>query len=407
MTQRITKIISKEEIKQIFVETLLNHTDQITKVSDNSVLSAVGYGVASVAQKSLVEIAAVESYLLPETAVGNQLDDIAINYGIGGRFGASGSSTYIRIIADSGTSYISGTHTFSGNDGIVFTLTSNVTVGSLGFAYAKVNSTTTGLNTNVKALTINTVSPVPVGHVAVINEFEATGGKDNESDDLFRKRIKEGVNVLARGTISSLEQAFMKVNNNILKIFNQGINSNGNIQLAIATQNGVDLTSNELLTLLTTAQEFVSLTEIRPYGFDYYGIDLVNIQYDPIDVNFRVVLQTGYNADTYRIDVQSKMNKYLDFRTFDSEVDLVEWDDLLEIAKNTKGAKYVPDQYFFVNGTRNDYKVDRSKLPRMRSFAIFDSSGTLIQNLEGTLLPTFFPNQVELNYSLTVLKTIE
>lgn len=403
---RITKITPREELKNILVEALLNHTDQVTKVSNNSVLSGIGYGIATTAQKALVEVAAVESYLNPDVASGTQLDTIAYDRGIGTRFSASGSSTYLRVVADSGTSYVSGTHTFTGNDGIVFDLDSNFTVGTEGYAYAKVSSSTTGLDTNVAALTINTVSPIPTGHLNVINEYAAVGGRDDESDDIFRKRIKEGVNILARGTISALEQAFMKINNNVLRVINQGLTSLGNIKLAIVTQNGVDLTSGELSDLLDAAGEFVSLTELKPYGGTTYGVELVNIEYFPIDVNFRVVLTAGYDTDTYRIDVQTKMSKYLDFRNFDSATDQVEWDDLLEIAKNTKGAKSVPDQYFFVNTGRADVNVDRSKLPRMRSFSIFDSDGVLIQDISGNLDPVYYPNQIDLNYQLTALKSI-
>ena len=406
MAGRITKLTSKDELKNIAVETALINTNAITKVSNNSALSGIFYGIGAVAQKALVEVAAVESYLNPEFATGTQLDTIASDRGIAARFGSSGSSTWIRISADNGTAYTSGVHTFTGTEGVVFSLDENVTVGTLGFAYAKVSSTTTGSVTNVDALSINTVSPEPVGHTSVINEFASVGGRDAESDDLFRKRIREGVNILARGTIASLEQAMMKVNNNVLKIFNQGINVNGNIQLAIATQNGVDLTSGELLTLKDGISEFFSLTELRPYGDGNYGVDLVNISYEPIDLNYRVTLETGYDQDVYRIDVQSKINKYLDFRNFNSETDQVEWDDLLQIVKNTKGAKYVPDQYFFVNTGRVDVSIDRNKLPRMRSFAIYDTAGVLIQDLSGTLSPTFYPNQEDLNFQLTALKTL-
>jgi hypothetical protein len=403
---RITKLTSKSDLKNIATEAVLNNTSAVTKVTDNSVLSGIMFGVASLGQKSLAEVAAVESFLFPDTASGTQLDSIASDRGVSDRFTSSGSSTKIKIEADSGTSYVSGTHTFIASNGIVFNLDSNVTIGSLGFDYATVSSSTSGSDTNVEALKINTVSPIPSGHTRCFNEYRATGGRDSESDDLFRKRIKESANILARGTISSLEQAFIKVNNNVLRVLNQGLDSSGNTKLAIVTQNGVDLTTNELGTLLDSAKEFVSLTDIRPFGDDTYGIVLSNIEYEPIDINFRVTLDVGYDADQYRIDVQTKISKYLDFRTFNSEVDKVEWDDLLEIAKNTKGAKYIQDQYFFVNAGRVDVTIPRNELPRVRSFAMYDEEGVVIQNLSGTLSPSFFPNQADLNFQLTALKTI-
>jgi len=406
LAERITQFTGKEEGKNLFLEALFSHTNKLTKASDNSVTSAIGYGVSTIFQKSLAEIAAVESYLNPDLASGTQLDQVAEDRGVGARFSFSGSSTWIRLEADENTTYTSGTHTFVGNDGIIFDLDSSITITSLGFAYAKVSSATSGLNTNVSALTLNTVAPVPFGHIRCTNEYRAIGGRDNEGDDLFRKRIKEGVNILAKGTISALEQAFIKTNNNVLKIFNHGLDQSGNIKIAIASQNGVDLSANELNALLVTAGKFASLTEIRPYGNTTYGIVLSNIEYETIDINFRVALETGYNPDTYRIDVQARIAKYLDFRFFDPKKNLVEWDDLLSIAKNTKGASYVPDQYFFVNSGRVDVRVSISKLPRARGFAIFDIDGVVIQSFTGTLSPVFYPNQTDLNYQLTALKTL-
>ncbi len=403
---RIVKLTPREELKNLFVETLLNHTDAVTKVSNNSVLSGIAYGAASVGQKALVEVAAVESHLFPDSASGSQLDTIASNYGIAPRFTTSGSSTYLRVTATPGTTYTSGTHTFTGSHGIVFNIAENVTVGVLGYAYIKVNSATSGEDTNVNALTITTVSPIPAGHQNAVNEYAATGGRSLETDDLFKKRIKEGVNILARGTISSIEQAFMKVNQNVLKVFNHGLDSLGNIKLVIVTQNGASLTNNELQALLDVSGEFMSLSTLRPYGSGNYGITLSNVDFEPIDINFRVTLESGYNPDTYRIDLQSKISKYLDPRTFDPEVDKVEWDDILSFAKNTKGAKYIPDQYFFLNSGRVDVSIPRNKVARPRSFAMYDGSGVLIQNLSGTLSPIYFPSQPELNYQLTALKTL-
>jgi hypothetical protein len=47
-----------------------------------------------------------------------------------------------------------------------------------------------------------------------------------------------------------LEQVFMKINPNVFKVYNQGIDTNGNVVLAILTQNGVTLSNSELNNLL-------------------------------------------------------------------------------------------------------------------------------------------------------------
>lgn len=403
---KITRLTDIEELRDIVVETFMNKSSKITKVSNNSVLSGISFGIAKVGQKALTEISAVEAGLFPDTATGNKLDFIASNFGIAPRYTESESSTYIRVTGTSGTIYTAGVQTVQGSQGIVFDLEEDLTLDDQGFGYIKVRSQEAGSETNVPPLSLNTINPIPSGHTNVINEYAATGGRDNEDDDSFRKRIKEGVNILAKGTISMLEQAFIKINNNVLKIFYQGLNSDGNVQLAIATQNGIALTTEELGELLEKGESMFSLADLRPHGVQSYGIELINIEFEPIDINYRVQLLDSVNPDDYRKAVQVRMSKALDFRTFESGVDFVEWDDLLSIAKNTRGAKYVPDQFFFINGGRNDVAIDPNKLPRVRSFVLFDLQGNIIVDLQGNLSPVFFPNQVLLNQQLTALRTI-
>ena len=213
----ITKVPSIEELKQIWAEIFFLKQDKVTKISDHSVLSGMAYGIAKVGQKAVKDIAIVESHILPDSAYGIYLDNIADNFGIAPRFASSGSSTYIRVVGTPGTLYKVDTHTFSNTSGVDFSLVEDFVIGDSGFGYIKVRSVQEGSYTNVDPLSINRLNPIPSGHSYVINEYIATGGRDSESDDDFRKRIKEGVNIIARGTISMLEQVFMKINPNILK----------------------------------------------------------------------------------------------------------------------------------------------------------------------------------------------
>lgn len=391
------------ERKLLFIETLLNSTDKVSKVSDNSVLSGVAGGVAKVAGKAEKDIILAVSQLFPDSAFGDQLDQVALNFGIASRFGALGSSTYVRLIGDPGTIYLSNTHYFTAMNGVRFELEQDIVIGVLGFTYAKVRSLTMGLETNVEPLTISKVAPQPSGHLDVVNEYMATGGRDIESDEIFRIRIKDGVNILARGTIAMFEQLFIKINTKVLKVFHQGINNDGKVVLAIATQNGVDLTQSELDELLKKSAEFFSLSEYKPFGTNFYGIKLINITYQPIDISFRVDLDTSYNPDDIRIAIQVNISKYLDFRFFDTSTTKVEWDNLLQICKNIPGVKYVPDQYFY---PRTDLAIDVFMLPRMRSFLMLSLEGQVISNFTGTLSPVFYPNVVDESFHQTVLNNI-
>lgn len=396
------KVTTSGELKELFVETLLNKTQKITKISDNSGLGAIGFGAGKIGQKALKDIALVKSHLYPDEAFGDSLDEIASNNGIAPRFTSSQSSTYVRLVADPGTVYIQGVHTFSGSNGIVFDLEGDITISDFGFAYGKIRSTDVGLNMNVDPLTINKVSPVPSGHKYVINEYKATGGRDNEQDDLFRQRIKDGPNILATRTIAMIEQVFIKLNPNVLRVFYHGINSGGQLVLAIATQNGINLDDSEIDFLLQNGSEYFSLTELRPVGAQTYSVQIINIDWEPIDISFRVELLPSYNSDDVRRDIQFKMSKLLDFRFWEPG-NKVQWDDLLFIVKTTKGVKYVPDNYFFPN---SDVAIDKNLLPRVRGFLMLDLNGSVLLDLSGNLVPTFYPNIADFSFQQTVLTSI-
>lgn len=391
------------ERKLLFIETLLNSTNKVSKVSDNSVLSGVAGGVAKVAGKAEKDIILAVSQLFPDSAFGDQLDQVALNFGVASRFSAIGSSTYVRITAEPDTTYLADTHIFISTGGIRFELEEDITVGALGFIYAKVRSTTQGENTNVDPLSISQVTPNPSGHINVVNEYKATGGRDFESDKVFRNRIKEGANVLARGTIAMIEQVFMSINPKVLRVFNQGSDRNGRIVLSIATQNGANLTDTELSELLNGSLEYFSLTEYKPFGNKHYGITLKNIEYQFIDISFRADVDSAYNSDAIRIAIQTNISKYLDFRTFNTSTQKVEWDNLLEIVKNTPGIRYVADQYFY---PRVDLSIDSFKLPRVRSFLMLNLQGQVINNYTGTLSPVFYPNIIDESYHRTILNNI-
>ena len=398
----ITRISTIEELKQIFVEILMNKTSKVTKVADNSVLGGIAFGAAKVGQKALKDIAIVESHIFPDSAFGTYLDTVAANYGIATRFNLAQSSTYLRLVADPGTNYIAGTHKFSGNHGLSFDLESNVTIGVNGFEYVKVRSIDSGNKTNVDSLTITTVSPIPVGHLYVINEYRAIGGRDIEDDADFRVRIKDGANLAASGTLAKMTQVFQKINSNVLKCFYQGIDPLGKATIAIATVNGIDLNSTELDDLLDRGQDYFNLIELSQWGTQSIQVVLQNIVWQPIDVSFRVELFASYNPDDVRKNIQIAIGKYLDFRYW-APYQKVEWDELLSIVKRVAGVKYVPDATFVPS---LDIIVDVNKLPRLRGFLMLDTQGNILQNISGTLNPVYYPNQPDFSYQNTLLTVI-
>ena len=394
----ITRVTSIGELKQMFIEILMNKTSKVTKVSDQSIVNGVSYGVAKVAQKALKDVALVESHIFPDGAYGQHLDDIAEKSGIAPRFGASQSSTYVRLVGDSGTAYVAATHFFNSN-GVVFELTDDITIGSEGYVYAKVRSQDSGANTNVKSLTINKVNPVPSGHKFVVNEYEATGGRDAEDDVSLRLRIKEGPNVAANGTLAYITQVFINFNTNVLRVYSYGTNTLNQPILAISTQNGVDLTVNELSSLLDNVKDYLPINFYNSVTNNSIGVELRNVEYEEVDVDFRCQLVQTTSIDEVRRDIQVEMSKYFDYRNWTPDKK-VEWDDLLQIVKSNKNVKYVADSFF---NPGRDITVELGKLPRIRSFIIRDLDGNIMVDNSGVLDPIYYPSTVDNSLQATLL----
>ena len=397
----ITKITPVQELKQMFLEILLNKTDAINDIGAESVLNGMAFGCAKVGQKCLVNQAVVEGHIFPDTAYGEYLDALASDRGVAPRFGAAGSSTYIRLVGDEGTTYLKDVNTFLSSSGINFSLEEDVVIGVNGFAYAKIRCDEVGLQTNVDPLSINKVNPIPTGHIACTNEYRATGGRDEEDDDLFRQRIKESINQLARTTLSYLEQVFMKINNNVLRVHKGGIDSDGRLNLIVVSVNGQNFTDEEFNEILSRSEEFLSLTELlrTTTGF---ALKLNNVDWLTVDVEFRVDIDPSYNQEQVRREIQIPMTKLFDYR-FWKYGDKVEWENLLFAAKNVDGVRYVPDTHFFPHA---DINVPKYQLPRIRGFVLRDLDGNIIEDNGGVLSQFYYPNEPDVSYQSSVLMSI-
>ena len=397
----ITKITPVEELKQIFLEIFLNKTDKVSDVSDDSVLNALAYGCAKLTQRTLTNQAIIEGHIFPDSAYGEYLDALAAIRGVSERFGATGSTTYVRVTADEGTSYIAGTHTFTSTSGMIFDLEESGVVGTNGYAYLKVRSQQSGLNTNVEPLSINNVSPIPQGHISVINEYAATGGSDAESDNLYRERIKTSINQFSRTTLSYLEQVFMKINPRVLRLYKGGIDSDSRFNLIVVSVNGQNFTDDEFNEILSKSEEYLSLSELlREDGT--FALKLNNVDWLPVDIEFRADLDPSYDVDAIRKNIQIQINKLFDYR-FWKYGDKVDWENMLYAAKNVEGVRYIPDTHFYPQA---DINVPKYRLPRVRGFIMRDLNGNIIEDNNGVLADVFYPNEEERSYQSSVLAII-
>ncbi len=81
----------------------------------------------------------------------------------------------------------------------------------------------------------------------------------------------------------------------------------------------------------------------------------------------------------------------------------VQWDDLLLVAKQTRGVKRVLDNYFLPD---QDINTNDFELPRIRFFGIYDEDGNPLSVGGNTLNPAFFPNQQDTITQLTLYNSI-
>lgn len=397
----ITKIVPVQELKQIFLEVLLNKTDKVNDVSAESVLNGIAFGCAKVGQKCLVNQSVVEGHLFPDTAYGSYLDELAAIRGIAPRFGAAPSTTYVRFIGEEGTFYNSAELVLYASTGIAFTLEEDVVIGANGYAYGKVRATSNGANTNVDPLSINRMNVVPQGHLSVTNEYRASGGRDYEDDELFRQRIKDSVNQLSRNTMSYMEQVFMKINDRVLRLHKGGVTADGKMNLIVVSVNGQDFSQAEFNEILSRSEEFLPLDELLRENTDF-ALNLQNVDWLPVDVEFRVDIDPAYDQAIVRRNIAIQMNKLFDYR-FWKYGDKVEWENLLYAAKNVEGVRYVPDTHFYPSA---DINVPRYRLPRIRGFILRDLNGDIIEDNGGLMSDVYYPNTIAEGYAASVLSNI-
>jgi hypothetical protein len=242
---------------------------------------------------------------------------------------------------------------------------------------------------------------VPQGHLFVINEYRASGGRDYEDDELFRQRIKDSVNQLSRDTMSYIEQVFMKINERVLRVHKGGLTADGKMNLIVVAVNGQDFSEQEFNEILSRSEEFLPLNELLRENTDF-ALSLQNVDWLPVDVEFRVDIDPAYDQAVVRRNIAIQMNKLFDYR-FWKYGDKVEWENLLYAAKNVEGVRYVPDTHFY---PRVDINVPRYRLPRIRGFILRDLEGNVIEDNGGLMSAVFYPNTIEEGYAASVLSNI-
>ena len=391
-----TKLQSIGSLKALVSSIFISKTDKADKVADNGVLNGLFYGISKVGQKAIKDIAIIESELFVQEANGDSLDTIAQNKGVPTRLGALPSSCYVRVVGDVGTIYQKGTSKFYSNQ-ILFDLQESVTIGDNGYAYASVVCTQQGGYTNVDAGTINSVNPIPTGHLAVFNEYQAVGGRDEEDDNTFRNRIINSSNLLSLNTKDRMLQNMISVNHNILRVWFFGRNNFGQQVIRVATQNGAILSTPELDALYEGIKDKLSIEDSFGIDDDIKGVVIENMEYQYVDISMRIQRDESIDPDQIRKNIQLSIQKNLDFRYWKMGK-TIEWEDLYIASRGIKGVLGIPSQYFYPNF---DIKTSKFKLPIVRGFELRDNEGNIISSNNNAISPIYYPNEPNIIFNQT------
>ena len=133
-----------------------------------------------------------------------------------------------------------------------------------------------------------------------------------------------------------------------------------------------------------------------------FRLRLLNVDWLPIDVEFRVDIDPAYDPDAVRREIQIQMGKLFDYRYW-KYGNKVEWDDLLQVVKQVDGVRYVPDTHFYPN---SDINVQKYRLPRLRAFIMRDLDGNIIEDNNGVMADVFYPSEYDDAFIGSVLRNI-
>ena len=378
-----------QTLLNLATQTLLNNTDKVTKIAPFSVIQGLLSAVASVGQSALKDVALADTRFNVDFAADEDLDEIGTLYGVTSRLPATNSSTYVRLVADAGTTYPAGT-IFESSTNISFTLDSVVRVGSSNISYGKVTSTTTGESANVPALSINAVADTITGHRGVFNDFAAQFGSDAENDDRFRTRIKEGFNTLSTSTQARLEFILKTEFPDVLRLVFINTGDITGVTYGVVPVNGSDFTETQLNEMAITIRPFLSASDSSLGGTP--NILFRNIEYTPIDVQIFIERDDLISINDIYTEISVRFNNELNYTLWNWERP-VEWDNLLAIVKRVNGVRYVDDSQFT---PRADIHIPLHTMPRFRRLTIFGLDGILIRSGgEDTLRNYFYPNTIE------------
>ena len=368
----------REQILSELIADTVANTDKITYFGKDGVLRAIYNAIASVQAEAWNDLIQVKRQILLATAVGDDLDVIASQYGITRRQ-ATKSSVVVELRGATGTLIPAGTIIKSKSGGVEYITKSDITIGTNNTTIKRpihylpladiviAESVKEGSQTKIGVGELTEVQDIT--GVSAYNYVPSTGGEDKETDNELRARIISKLDTLAQGTQAFYEGLAKTFDNTVLRAKAvRDITSNGT---------KIYLLKNSLAPYSQT-----ELNNIAQYIYDnqraLMPVKCENATLIAINVEVSLTIETGYTFEDVNRNVIISIAQYLDplQREFGSAV---RYYDLFSAIARTTGVKNVKS--VVVNGKTLDVILSEAELPRLINVTVINYATTQTNNI--------------------------
>lgn len=336
----------QEDILAELQEASKTPASKIEGTFENDVLASSSIEFA----KTEVELEELCKISFAETSYGDYLSLRAEEHGVI-RKSATAATGKLQIKGTAGT-IVSRGSLFSTDSGVVFSTSTDCTLGANGTATVSAIAALPGKAGNVVAGTIKKTPISIAGVQSVSNTEDFSGGFDEESDDELLQRLLLHVRTPATsGNANHYKEWALSIAGVRAAKVQPLWNGNGTVRVLILDENlnpaGVDL--------IQTAQKFID--ENRPIGAT---VTVAAPTTQDIDISLAVSVHAGY-SDTYKSDIQTAVQEYLTGLAFDST-----WISIAQIGKIILDIAAVDDyDSLTLNNSSKNVKIESSSIPRI------------------------------------------
>lgn len=343
------------------------------------------------------ELTIVRRKLFLNTCSGTDLDTYAEQIGVDPlRRGSSKAGVLLLFTGTSGTVIPLGTRVVCDLTNIGYVTKSQITLGSANPSFitsGAINVATANVGDVVWAecevggeignVPAHSISVITVANVKVTNPSPAQGGRDLESDQQFRYRIKNYVKLLNKNTQKYYEALCMKYNANVLRVLVEPNPATiDGIIINVLTKSGAPLTASELQQL--SAQIYAEQKA-------FTEVTCINVAFTLITVDERATLKSengvAVNPEKHYADTAGALAAYFDWSKW-------EWggkvsrDNVFVICDTVPQTDDIELESFKINGsTVSSILIPYNSLPYFQALSLTDKSGStpvLRQNLNIT-----------------------